>query len=96
MIDIHKYMPISLILTTFYHFHFRLTLGLLSSQDLTYCLKGIVLNSRELIFSLNRTLVGSDVLCKIQAAGGMAVDHNMSMYELNFISTIFDEWTLLC
>ena len=31
-------MPISLILTTFYHFHFRPTLGLLSSQDLTYCL----------------------------------------------------------
>ena len=61
-----------------------------------YPIKGIVLNSRELIFSLNRTLVGSDVLCKIQAAGGMAVDHNMSMYELNFISTMFDEWTLLC
>ena len=30
-------MPISLILTPFYHFHFRPTSGLLSSQDLTYC-----------------------------------------------------------
>ena len=32
-------MPISLILTPSYHFHFRPTSGLLSSQDLTYCLK---------------------------------------------------------
>ena len=31
-------MPISLILTPFDHFHFRPTSGLLSSQDLTYCL----------------------------------------------------------
>ena len=32
-------MPVSLILTPFYHFHFRPTSGLLSSQDLTYCHK---------------------------------------------------------
>ena len=37
VIDIHKTMPISLILTPFDHFHLRPTSGLLSSQDLTYC-----------------------------------------------------------
>ena len=57
-------------------------------MSLLYPIKGIVLNSRELIFYLNRALVGSVVLCKIQAAGGTVVDLNMSMYKVNFFHDV--------
>ena len=51
-------MPISLILTPFDHFHFRPTSGLLSSQDLTYCLNLLIVkNLRILVIFVNKGIL---------------------------------------